>query len=182
MRRISQSDLLILWIGIGVLAATVAANRLFASGLVNYEVLYRYMQGGWQRGLPDGREGIWDALKILTVRLSETAVVEFVCRKAAQGGRRRIGIYLLLFYSGAVTGVSVVLTTWCCGIRGIFFCMLSCIPHYGFYLPVWGIFILRSLGGYETRRGRFWAVVGLLFLAGVWSEVWLNPFFLSFIS
>lgn len=180
MRRIGQGYYLLIWLGIGVVAATMASNRLFASGLVNYQVLYQYMVQGWQHGT--GAEGAdaWAIAEILAIRLAETVVVASVCRRKARGGGRG-GICLLLAYMGAVTGLSVALMTWCRGFVGIFCCLLACLPHYLFYLVAWGILILQALAGYEIRKGRFWPVVGLLITAGIMSEIWLNPFFLGFV-
>lgn len=176
----AQGYTLLIWLGIGIVAATVAANRLFASGLVNYQTLYQYVVQGWQHGAgPDGADA-WTVIEVLTVRLAETAVVAFVCRQAAQGGKK-IGIFLLLAYTGAVTGVTVVLMTWCRGFFGIFCCLVACLPHYLFYLMAWGILILQALAGYEIRKGRFWPVVALVMTAGIMSEIWLNPFFLRFV-
>lgn len=180
MKRISQAYYFLIWIGIGIVAATVAANRLFASGLVNYQVLYRYMEAGWQHGAEMGRMDARAVFEILTVRLAETAVIAFVCRRASHGGHRT-GICLLLIYSGAVTGLSVVLMTWCRGFLGIFCGIAACMPHYLLYLAAWGILILQALAGYEIRKNRFWPVVGLLVAAGIMAEIWLNPFFLLFV-
>lgn len=180
MKRISQGYYFLIWIGIGIVAATMAANRLFASGLVNYQVLYRYMEAGWQHGVETGRMDAWAVLEILMVRLTETAVIAFVCRRASHGGHR-IGICLLLIYSGAVTGLSIVLMTWCRGFIGIICCLMACMPHYLLYLMAWGILILQALAGYEIRKNRFWPVIGLLVAAGIMAEIWLNPFFLLFV-
>ena len=180
MRRITQGYALLIWMGIGIVVATMAANRLFASGLVNYQVLYQYMVQGWQRGTGTEGADAWTMIQILVVRLAETAVIAFVCRRAAHG-RGKIGIFLLLAYTGAVTGLSVVLMTWCRGFVGIFCCLAACLPHYLFYLMAWGILILQALAGYEIRKGRFWPVVALLLTAGIMSEIWLNPFFLRFV-
>lgn len=190
MRRTAQGYYLLVWLGIGIGAATLAANRLFASGLVNYQVLYQYMVQGWQNGAAGGSSAggsvagsgrdSWAVIEILAVRLAELAVVAFVCRRAAAGGRFT-GIGLLLAYMGAATGLSVVLMTWCRGFAGIFCCLAACLPHYLFYLTAWGIIILQALGGYEIRKGRFWPVIGLLMIAGIMAEIWLNPFFLRFV-
>lgn len=180
MRRITQVYALLIWMGIGIVAATMAANRLFSSGLVNYQVLYAYMVQGWRRSAgPDGPDA-WTVAQILAIRLAETAVIALVCRRAFRG-KGRIGIFLLLAYTGAVTGVSVVLMTWCRGVMGIFCCLAACLPHYLFYLMAWGILVLQALSGYEIRKGRFWPVIALLMAAGMMSEIWLNPFFLRLV-
>lgn len=57
--------------------ATVGANRVFASGLVDYRILYQYLQRGWQSL---AQKDFSCVLRILLVRFLETAVVEFLCR------------------------------------------------------------------------------------------------------
>lgn len=181
MRRSTQGYYLLVWVGLGIVAATLASNRLFASGLVNYQVLYQYMVQGWRNGAAAEKGAdAWVMTQIFAVRLAETAAVAFVCRSAARGGRR-VGICLLLAYTGAVTGLCVALMTWCRGFAGIFCCLAACLPHYPFYLAAWGILILQAMAGYEIRKGRFWPVIGLLVAAGMMSEIWLNPFFLRFV-
>lgn len=180
MRRISQGYYLLLWMGIGIVVATLAANRLFSSGLVNYQVLYQSMVAGWQHGAEADRIDVWAVIQILAVRMMETAAIAFVCRSAFRRGRR-IGISLLLVYTGAVTGVCMVLMTWCRGFFGIVSCFAACMPQYVFYLMAWGMLSLQALSGYEIRRGRFWTVFWLLLAAGILSEIFLNPFFLRFV-
>lgn len=180
MRRVAQGYYLLIWMGVGIVAATIAANRLFASGLVNYQALYQYMLQGWQHGTETSGADAWVMTEILVIRLAETTVVAAACRRKAHGGGR-IGICLLLAYMGAVTGLSVALMTWCRGFIGIFCCLAACLPHYLFYLMAWGILVLQAMAGYEIRKSRFWPVVGLLMTAGIMSEIWLNPFFLRFV-
>lgn len=173
MKRLPYRYSLMLWAGIGILFATVAANRLFSSGLINYQVLYEAIVQGWQRS---ASEGMWQDIRILLLRLAELAAVGVICQRAERY-RRQTGIYLLLFYLGATVGVSVVLMTWCRGAWGIVCYIASCMPHDLFYLGAWGIMILRVREGGNIRSGKFWGVVLLLFLAGLFSEICLNPVF-----
>lgn len=181
MRRMAQGYTLLFWMGVGIVAATLISNRLFASGLVSVQVLYQRVAQDWQSRLSDGSGGdLRVTLQILTVRLAETAAVAFLCHRAARRGRRT-GLYLLLAGMGAVTGLSIVVLTWSRGVAGIFCCLASWLPQNLFYLMAWGILILQAMAGYEIRRGRFWPAVGFLIAVGVLSEIWINPFFLRFV-
>ena len=48
MRRKNQGIYLLFWISAGIVLATIGANRVFASGLVDYRLLYQYLLEGWQ--------------------------------------------------------------------------------------------------------------------------------------
>ncbi len=164
--------MLLFWLASGVALATVGVNRLFASGVVNYQVLYEAVSGGWLRAA----EHQWD-LRILLVRLAETAFLFLICR----GRLRGPGPAVILLAAGFSAGTAMVLFTWCRGLWGIFCFVLSGFPHDLFYLAAWGLLILRYTLYANVRRGRFWSVTVLLFLAGILTELWINPVFLSFL-
>lgn len=168
---------LILWIGIGIAAATLMGNRLFASGLVDYQMLYGYVSRGWQN-IPENR--LWMGIRICAVRLAETAVLSVICRQKNRQ-IKKIGICLVLVCCGAVTGLSIVLLTWCRGLLGIFCCVASWMPQYLFYVCAWGIMIFPAVSGYEIRTGKYRIAAALFLAAGIMTEVWVNPFFLKFL-
>ena len=77
VKRKNQGMYLLLWVGIGMTMATIAANRMFASGLVDYQLLYQYLQQGWQ----NTANGDWKCVcRILMIRVAQTAVIELLCR------------------------------------------------------------------------------------------------------
>lgn len=171
MRR-NQGIYLIFWVSVGMALATVAANRVFASGLVDYCILYQYLQRGWQSL---AQKDFSCVLRILLVRILETAVVEFLCRNRLH----RMFVPLLLVWAGCSAGFSLVLMTWYQGAAGLLLFLASNFPHQLFYGAAWGILIFKCLSGYEARRRRFWGAVAALLLFGVLAEIHVNTLLLS---
>ncbi len=172
MRHIRQESYLLFWLVAGWLLAAVATNRLFALGLVNYELLYSYVARGWSDMIQqEGGSG----MKIVLTRLLETAALLLVCR----GRYKKAGVRLLLLTAGLSAGVSLVLLTWCRGIGGLFCFLAAGFPQEPFYLAAWGIVILRYVRSLEVRPVRFWSAFTALMAAGLCSEILLNPIFLK---
>lgn len=173
MKQFQQRYALLFWLGAGVVISTILVNRLFASGLVNYEILYQRVLKGWQVTEADRT---WRAFRILLVRCLETAGIWIIVKR----GGRRMAVYLLLFLAGAGAGMSMVLLTWGCGVMGLPVCLLSWLPHYVCYIPAWGTLILPVFYGYEVRRSRILSfTIGFLAL-GIVSEIIMNPWLLAF--
>ncbi len=175
MRKRNQGVYLLFWIGLGMAAATIGANRMFASGLVDYRLLYQYLQEGWR----NTAAGDWKSVcRILLVRVAETAVIELLCRSRFH----RLSVPLLLIWAGCGIGMSLVLMTWHQGFWGLFVFLASIFPHQLFYGTAWGILLIKCLSGYEARRRRFWGAVTALLLFGILLEVHVNAKMLSFFS
>lgn len=174
MKHIRRESYLLLWLAAGWFIAAVGANRLFASGLVNYQVLYGYVTRGWESVAQGQNAGV---AKILAVRLAETALIAGVCRSHFRGP----GISLILLTAGLSAGVSLVLLTWCRGVMGIICFLLAGFPQDLFYFSAWGILILKYAMSYDVRKGKFWSMVLALLLLGICAEIWLSPVFLRFI-
>ena len=136
--------------------------------------MYGYVVQGWSAAIQGQTAGV---LKILLVRLGETALIAAVCRSRMRGP----GIILILIGAGLSAGVSLVLFTWCRGVMGIVCFILTGFPQDLFYLSAWGILILKYAMSYEVRRGKFWSMVVSLLLLGICAEIWLSPLFLRFI-
>ena len=175
MRRRNQGIYLLFWIGAGLLLATVAANQMFASGVVDYHVLYGYLQRGWEN---TKEKQLGSVIRILLVRILQTAVVEVLCR----GRMNRLSVGVLLSWAGCGAGFSMALMTWHRGAYGLIVFLLSNFPHQLFYGMAWGILIIRCLSGYEARRNRFRGAVLACLLFGILSEVHVNPMLLPLIS
>lgn len=174
MKHIRRETYLLFWFAAGWLMAAVGANRLFASGLVNYQILYGYMTRGWESVMQGQTAGV---VKILAVRMAETALIVGVCRSHLKG----FGISLILMIAGLSAGISLVLLTWCRGLMGIVCFLLAGFPQDLFYLAAWGILILKYAMSYEVRKGKFWSMVFAFLLLGICAEIWLSPVFLRFI-
>lgn len=174
MRRRNQGIYLLFWIGAGMLLATVFANRVFASGLVDYRILYHYLQKGWQKMI----EKDWKCImRILLIRSVQTLAVEFICRNRLH----RLLVPLMLVWIGFSVGFSMVLMTWYQGMFGLIVFLVSNFPHQLFYGTAWGILIFKCLSGYEARKRRFWGAVAAFLLFGVLTEVHVNSMLLSWL-
>ena len=152
-----------------MLLATIAGNRLFASGLVDYRILYQYLQQGWQNMLAKD----WKCL--LRILLVRSPAIEFLCRNRLH----KFSVPLLLIWAGCSAGFSLVLMTWYRGGFGLVVFLVSHFPHQIFYGIAWGILIFKCLSGYEARRRRFWGAVIALLLFGILMEVHVNAWLLS---
>lgn len=173
MRR-NQGIYLLFWIGVGLTLATIGANRVFASGLVDYQVLYQYVLEGWQ----STAAGDWKCImRILLVRILQTAGIEALCRSRMN----KVAVPFLLIWVGCAAGLSLVLMTWYRGIFGLIVFLISVFPHQLFYGTAWGILLFKCLSGYETRRHRFWGAVTALLLFGILLEIHVNARLLSFL-
>lgn len=173
MKQFQQRYALLFWLGAGILLSTILVNRLFASGLINYDVLYRRVLESWKV-----TEDIktWRAFRILLVRCLETAGIWVTVNR----GGRRLAVYLLLFLAGAGAGISIVLMTWNCGVMGLPICLLSWMPHYLCYVPAWGVVVLPVFYGYEVRRSRYFSLTVGFMALGIVSEIIVNPWLLAF--
>ena len=174
MSRLRQEHMLVFWTGIGILFATVAVNRLFASGLVNYQILYGYLEQSWTQGADRSGFASW---KITAMRGAQTAAVVFLCR----GRFRQFLCRGLLVLFGAGAGLYLVLLTWCRGVAGLPVFVALWFPHGICYLGVWMVLILRYAAGHEVYRQSFWSAVLVLFIAGILLEILVNPWFLRFL-
>ncbi len=172
MRRFRQEYELMFWIAAGWILAAAAANRLFASGLVDYRALYGFVAKGWEDTI---RKQHGSEFRIIFVRLLETWLVVFACGER----RRRIGVRLLLLTAGMSAGVSLVLLTWSRGIVGIFCFLVTGFPHMIFYIAAWGVLVLQSMMSFRGRKSRLLCAVAALFSAGLCSEILLNPLLLK---
>jgi len=171
MVRLRQEHMLAFWTGIGILFATAGVNRLFASGLVNYQVLYGYLEQGWKQG--PGRS-TFAVLKIVVIRSAQTAAVIFLCR----GRFRQFFCCALPVLLGAGAGFSLVLLTWCRGAVGILLFVALWFPHGLCYLAVWTALFFRYVSGYEVRQQKFRSAVLALLALGILLEILINPWFL----
>lgn len=163
---------LLICFGIGIFISTILVNRLFASGLVNYQVLFEYVRQSWEAG---GGHETGRAFRIVLVRVLETAAIWFMANKFGQ----RLVVWLLLFAAGAGAGVSMVLMTWSLGVLGLPICLLSWLPHYLCYILAWGTLILPAYYGYEVRKNRYISLATGFMAIGILGEIIINPWLLS---
>lgn len=162
------------WLLLGWLAAAVMANRLFSSGIVSSQALYDSLQQGWNR--VETRE-VTGILSVVAIRSAEWILLFLIC-----GSRiRQAGVRLVLFLLGMSYGTFLVLATWRHGFLGILVFLMAGFPQDFFYMSVFGIMIYRYTCFHQARRFRFWGTIVLLYLAGIFSEIWISPWFLKII-
>jgi len=169
MRRERTIWLCVLLFGVGTAAGTVLANRLFASGLVDYRLLYETCV----RTAGDSGFG-GSSARLILIRILETAAVTFTC----SGNRGRTGAGTLLVLAGCFVSAKLSLMTWCRGILGPLAFAVGCFPDGPLYAAAWGLLILRAVAGREVRRERFWLMFALLTAAAVLLEIYVSPAFL----
>ena len=172
MGRNRYGYLFFFWLAAGVGISTAAANRLFLSGIINYQALYEAVSQGWQEAVPGWGAG---SVRTLAIRLLETAVLAFLCR----GRVWQLGTAAFLFVAGLSAGTAPAVFTWCRGVFGLICFWGAGFPHMLCYGAVWGLFLTRAAWGGGVRRSRFWGLAAALFLAGVLGELWINPLFLA---
>lgn len=173
MVRVRREYVPVFWAGVGILLASVAANRLFASELVNYPVLYGYLEQGWQQ------RGDWDGLavaKVVVLRAMQTVAVALLCR----GRFKRLACRMIPALIGGGTGLSIVLLTWSRGAVGILLFLALWFPHGLCYLAVWGLLLLRCAMDCEVQTRSFWSAVLAALAAGILLEMFTGARFLTF--
>lgn len=173
MRRVvryRRGRMLAFWAGIGILFVTVAVNRLFASGLVNYRVLYGWLEQRLETEIP----GTFAVLRILFLRGLQTAAVVALC----SGGFRQFFVRMIPAVMGGGASGIIVLLTWSRGAVGLPLALALWLPHGLLYLAVWAALLLRLSSGERLRERRFLSAVWALFLAGILLEILINPWIL----
>lgn len=173
--RFSKGQMLAFWMGLGVLFATVALNRLFASGLINYPVLYGYLMQEVEQGLGRDRGvSTFAVVKTVILRSAQTVTVIFLCRS-------RFRQFFCRAVPAAIGGSAasyIVLLTWSRGIAGLPQFLALWLPQGLLFLAVWVALLLRLASGEEVRQRNFLSAVLSLFMAGILLEILINPWFL----
>ena len=171
MRETKRRYALIFWLAAGWLLGAAGVNRLFVSGLINGQALYRMVTDGWMGAMEGQRAAVF---RIAAVRTAQTAAAAGICRSRMHN----LGIPVLLVLAGLSGSAALVVFTWCRGLEGLWWFLISGFPHQLFYLAAWGLLIYRYGYGLSARRGRFWSAVISLTAGGLLAEIRLNPLFL----
>lgn len=171
MRETKRRYALIFWLAAGWLLGAAGVNRLFVSGLINGQALYRMVTDGWMGAMEGQRAAVF---RIAAVRTAQTAAVAGICRSRMHN----LGIPVLLVLAGLSGSAALVVFTWCRGLEGLWWFLISGFPHQLFYLVAWGLLVYRYGYGLSARRGRFWSAVISLTAGGMLAEIRLNPLFL----
>lgn len=167
MKRVHLKQQTFLCAAAGILLGTIFCNQVFFSGLVNYTVLYGFLERGWNHAAAAEQGFVFD---VLSVRLAETAAI-FMLAKC------RLRSSLIFFYTlwmGVCASAVLTILTWSRGFLGFPYFLACIFPHMFFYTVLWGLLALHCRMSYGIRRGRFWSVIAALAAAGICSEIFLN--------
>ncbi len=158
--RTREMHILIFWFVTGWLFAAVAANRLFAAGLIDADFLCQ--------GLAEGPP-VQTALRVLTVRLAEFGLLTAACRGRAKMAVARAAAAL----QGVSIAFSLVLFIWGFGWYGLFRFLAASFPHELFYLALM-TGILAGVAFHRPVYAQKFRIAGLVFLiSGILSEILL---------
>lgn len=154
-------------VGWGMLSITLMGNYLFASGIVNYELLYQSVQLGWDHAM---KYEYMTVIKILLIRTMITGGIWFTCRN------RQCLFYkvIILVFIGIGIGYEIVLFTWNKGMLGLWYLLLCNTPHSFLYGGAW-LFLIENQG----KQPKF--IPWILFGVGIFFEIYINPLFLGLI-
>ncbi|MCD8082013.1 MAG: hypothetical protein LUE86_00460 [Clostridiales bacterium] len=158
--RSREIQVLAFWFVSGWLLAAVAANRMFASGLVSYPVLYRACMDGGET------EAAGRICRIVLVRLLQMTVLFAVCH----GRGRMAGVRAIAAFVGASAAFSLVLLVWIHGMAGLFCFLGSGRLHEPGDRALLAVMVLHGGYQYPIRGWKLACVVAGLFLAGVFLE------------
>ena len=172
---------ILLWMVAGWVFASVLANRVFASGLVNIQMLSELIQDRFFYHPEENRAG-WFRLTIF--RMIQTGMIAGICA----GRFADIGIRLILFLTGACASAMLVLLTWMGGAKGLWLFFCASFPQDFLYLASWILLIAESVEYpnlcEKPYQKRIWLVSGILCVAGIWTEAvigtWIFKKFFSF--
>lgn len=157
-----------LWGVAGWILASLLANRVFASGLVNVAVLSEMIAGRCGNLGGESRGG-W--IRLFFLRTLQTGVLAGICA----GRFAKAGVRAALFLTGACASATLVILTWTRGTAGILIFLCALFPQDLFYLTAWFLLIAESTEyPYpfpRPYRRRIWLIAGFLCIAGIWAEL-----------
>ncbi len=198
MRRlfsISFYQVLILCFFCGLLAGTVSANLLGPEILAG-ELSVLEMEGaaGGTAGMTAGTgDGNMEFLTGVSLNQEQRKVLwSYVFRQRA----KEFGLAVLVgmtpfsalgfsaaaFAGGLGSGFLLSMVTLEIGIGGMPIFLMTLLPQWLCYAPVWIVLALKSADGLEQMKLRLWPVLAAAVLAGMCLETWVNPYFWKFMG
>lgn len=174
IRRVSFWNLWLLLLVGGVFGGTIWAN------LLGRELLEQigYFDGIFQTGMKMNREEQSQLCRyVLSQRVGEVCFGGMLAMTplAVPG-------YLILSF-GTGFGMAVVITVFTLekGWLGIWYWIMSVIPHGLCYLAIWLLLSVAVKEKQDLKKFRFWLLVGILVIIGGFLEAWINPWLLEFL-
>ncbi len=170
----------------GLAAGTVFVNCL-EGALTAPDGLAQYA-AGYGMARTAGRFSLWGyaeltakqsrRLWMLTVRqrLSELALMVLVGQTPLAAG----GFAALAFLAGCVFGLTLSVLTVARGVWGLPVFLVSLLPQWLCYVPVWLSLAEHAGEGQSVLRPRHWVFSAMLVAVGTFLEAYVNPFLLRF--
>ena len=156
----------------GWLVSVMFCNWLFYNNIVNYEVLYRGVADSWSRALSRGRSG---KISLLLIRILQVGVAAGITRSRF----RRAGSLILGAGCGFGSGLFLTLLVWSLGLPGGAVFLGAGFPQALAYLPCIFVLLIGGYSGQPVQKDRLISVTVGLLAAGIWLELYANPFFLK---
>lgn len=168
MRKRRSGDTMLLWMGAGICLATAVSNLCCTMQLADPRALYEIIRAGWQRA---AESRIYAAVRVLPVRLLQTALVVQVCRSRL----RQMGCRLLLLCGGCGLGAALVVMSRARGLFGLLPFLASRFPQGLCYLAAWGLYLYAGLEELPQQEWRLRAVTAALLGGGILLEICASP-------
>ncbi len=171
--RLTYSTVLLCCLLCGTAAGTVLANGLgeqlreLAGGFGLQAAAYADLTAGRRRAL-------WGY--VARRRFAELGLAALVGMTPLAAG----GFAAAAFAAGAVCGLSVSALTLKRGVWGLPVFLLSAMPQWLMYLPVWSFMALRAEEGLDRLRLRDWLLLAVFAAAGTFLEAYGNPLLMHF--
>lgn len=168
MRRRQSGNVMLFWIGMGILIATAAANTCCTLQLADPRQIYDGIRTGWQKA---AESRLYAGIRVLPVRLFQTAAVLKICKSKI----RKLGSRMVLLWGGCSLGAVLVLMSRVRGLFGIISFLASNLPQAFCYLAAWGLYLYAGLEGVPEQEWKLRTVVLLLVFGGMLLEICAAP-------
>lgn len=168
MRRKQSGNIMLFWVGMGILIATAAANACYTLQLADPRQLYEGIRTGWQKA---GESRFYAGIRVIPVRLVQTAAVLKICKSKI----RQMGARMVLLCGGCSVGAALVLMSRVRGLFGIVPFLASKFPQAFCYLAAWGLYLYAGLEGLPDQEWKLRTVVLFLVFGGIFLEICAAP-------
>lgn len=173
--HLSFSQVLFLCFLCGAAAGTIGANML------GPEILRTLESGGETVFVLSASALDWGQRKQLWQYVFRQRATEFALAVlVGMTPFSSLGFAAGSFAAGMGEGFLLAMATLQYGIRGIFVFLLTLLPQWLFYLPVWIFLALKAEDGLEQVRLLRWPFLAAAAAAGIFLEAYVNPWFWNF--
>ncbi len=168
MKRHRTGNIMLFWIGVGILLSTAMSNLCYTMQMADPRQLYQWIQEGWQKA---SESRLYAGFRVLPMRLFQTVAIWKLCSSRL----RQTGARLVLLCGGCSLGAILVLMSRVRGIWGIIPFLANGLPQGLCYLAAWGLYLYAGLEGLPERGLRLRSVVVILLIGGIFLEIYASP-------